>query len=186
MNFDNEKKQTLEKIDHSKKGSIDKQILSLIKKINSYPDYYTTSSCAGRILLIKKAEKKHEAEWLLSSHETVTYEEVKEKLNELPEKTVWFRMESPIIHLCTRTMEDADKIMLAANKAGLRRTGIISFRKRIVVELFIPEKMDVPISKDKKLLVDEDYLKYIIDLANNKLKKSRKRLKKFEKEFLSL
>ena len=67
--FENEKKQCLEKKDKSKKSSIDSPILNLVDKINSSKDYYTTSSCSGRIVLLeKKSDKKQESRWLLIIH----------------------------------------------------------------------------------------------------------------------
>ena len=58
MDFENNKRTFLAKTDKSKKGGIDEKILPLVSKINLSKDYYTTSSCAGRIILVKTAEKK--------------------------------------------------------------------------------------------------------------------------------
>ena len=71
-NFEKEKKDFLIKKDKSKKGIIDKEIKSLIDFINSLDNYYTTSSCSGRImLLIKKSDKKQDSSWLFSSHQKI-------------------------------------------------------------------------------------------------------------------
>ncbi|KAL2642169.1 hypothetical protein R1flu_009756 [Riccia fluitans] len=40
-----------EEVDKSRKGGVDIQIAELIRKINSHPQFYTTSSCSGRISL---------------------------------------------------------------------------------------------------------------------------------------
>ena len=47
--FDKQKEQSLKGIDHSKKGSFDAPIHDLIVFINSHKDFFTTSSCSGRI-----------------------------------------------------------------------------------------------------------------------------------------
>ena len=52
------KKGRLGRADKSSIGSIDKQILGLCEKINSNNDYYTLSSCSGRIVLIKETADK--------------------------------------------------------------------------------------------------------------------------------
>ncbi|MBW2966012.1 hypothetical protein KY342_02835, partial [Candidatus Woesearchaeota archaeon] len=52
MQFENQKKTFLKKIDKSKKGGIDKEIIPLVNKINNSRNYYTTSSCSGRIVLL--------------------------------------------------------------------------------------------------------------------------------------
>ena len=51
MAFDNEKKTYLPKADKSKKGDLDTKIIPLLNKFNSLPDYYTTSSCSGRVYI---------------------------------------------------------------------------------------------------------------------------------------
>ena len=84
MNFDNNKKTFLAKIDRSRKGSIDQEIISLVKLINSKKNYYTTSSCSGRIVLIKKrSEKKQDAEWLFVSHKKVKPNQIKDAIKNI-------------------------------------------------------------------------------------------------------
>jgi len=39
-------------VDKSRKGSVDQQILELVTAINLHPDFFTTSSCSGRAILI--------------------------------------------------------------------------------------------------------------------------------------
>ncbi|AJF62061.1 TPA: hypothetical protein HA239_05630 [Candidatus Woesearchaeota archaeon] len=183
MDFDNEKKQALNKLDKSKKGEIDVQILSLIKKVNKNPDYYTTSSCAGRVMILKESERKDGVEWVFSSHEAVKYSEIGRHLADVPEETLWFRMEPPIFHVCCRDINAAETLIKIANNSGFRRSGIIGIKKRIIVEILFPEKMDAPISEKGSMIVEEAYLKRLIYYANSKLKKTRKKLKIFEELF---
>jgi tRNA wybutosine-synthesizing protein 3 len=190
MNFSHEKKQALEKAfnsDKSKKGEIDKQILPLINLINKHPDYYTTSSCAGRIMLFKESRSgKKGSEWVFVSHDKVLFSQIIKHLTLLPEETLWLRMEPPILHICAKDMEAADKLLKFANDAGFRRSSILSFKKRIIIEIMIPEKLDAPVSENCKLLVSEDYIRTLLKHANLRLSISRKKLKKFEKEFTNL
>ena len=51
--FSQRKKDVLLKSDKSSIGNVDEKISSLCNKINSKEDFYTTSSCSGRILLMK-------------------------------------------------------------------------------------------------------------------------------------
>lgn len=46
------KKQCLNKLDLSKKGNIDEDIKTLVSFLNNSDNYFTTSSCSGRIILI--------------------------------------------------------------------------------------------------------------------------------------
>lgn len=43
-----------QKEDLSRKGSVDQPIVELVDYINSLDNYYTTSSCSGRILLFSE------------------------------------------------------------------------------------------------------------------------------------
>ena len=52
------KKAILKKLDKSSKGDWDEKIISLCDKINSNDNYYTTSSCSGRIIIMKDVVKK--------------------------------------------------------------------------------------------------------------------------------
>ncbi|MEM2131611.1 MAG: tRNA wybutosine-synthesizing 3 family protein [Candidatus Woesearchaeota archaeon] len=199
MAFQNQKKIALEKAfsnDKSKKGEIDKQILSTINLINSHPNFYTTSSCAGRIMLVKEGIKKNETNWLFVSHDYVKFRELKDIIKNienkkiektLPKEIVWFRMEAPILHICAENLDLADSLLKIANNSGFRRSALLSFKKRVIIEIFIPEKINTIFSKNKKIVVSKDYLKLLINEANSKLKKSREKVKKFEvlfKKFL--
>ena len=164
MNFLNEKKQALSKLDKSRKGDLDEHILNLVKLINNHPDYYTTSSCSGRIMFIKPSKIKHEAEWLFSSHEPIKLNDL--PLNKLPEETIWFRVEPPILHICAKDLDSAYYLLKKANELGFRRSALLSFKKRIIVEILFLEKMDVPFSKDIEL--SDEYLQLLIKEANNK------------------
>ena len=80
--FAKEKKDFLRKKDKSKKGSIDKDINPLVNEINSKDDYYTTSSCAGRIVLLEmKSRKKNECNWIFTKHDKVKFDEINNALN---------------------------------------------------------------------------------------------------------
>ena len=50
-NFEKQKRIATSGVDFSRKGSIDVKIVDLSLFINSEKDYFTTSSCSGRIIL---------------------------------------------------------------------------------------------------------------------------------------
>ena len=50
--FSQWKKQCLNKLDVSKKGSVDEDIAHVVSLLNSCEEYFTTSSCSGRVILI--------------------------------------------------------------------------------------------------------------------------------------
>ena len=49
LQFSSHKARALEKVDLSRKGSVDEAIMPMVKLLNSTDEYYTTSSCSGRI-----------------------------------------------------------------------------------------------------------------------------------------
>lgn len=46
------KAQCLSKADLSRKGSVDEDVIELVQLLNAREQFFTTSSCAGRILLL--------------------------------------------------------------------------------------------------------------------------------------
>lgn len=180
MTFETDKKIFLGKKDKSIKGEIDKEILPLIKKINSFPNYYTTSSCAGRIMLLMPSKRKQDTKWIFVKHDKVKFIEVKKNLKKIPKESVWFRQESFIIHVCCKTIDDAQKLLDIANKVGLKRAGIITTKNKILVELISTEHFDTIVAKNGKLLINDLFLKTLIEEANDKLEMNFRKLKKLE------
>ena len=178
--FDKEKKEFLAKKDKSRKGSIDDKIEKLVDKINSLDDFYTTSSCSGRILLltIPKSNKKNEVKYLFCSHKKIHYNEFKKLIKlKLPENIVWFMVQPAIVHVISKSPDNATKLLNLARDIGFRRSGIISIGKnKVVMELISTEKIDAIISKNGKLLIDENYFKVLVEEGNKKLEKTWKKI----------
>lgn len=177
MPFDNEKKNCLNKKDKSKKKAIDKDIKPLIDLINSLKDYYTTSSCSGRILLIeKKSDKKQDARFAFAEHKTANFKEIKESLKKLPKNDLWLKQESIIMHICCRNLEAAEKLLKIVRDLGIKRAGIININKRIIIEIIGTEAMETIIARDGKRLVNDDYLKILVKETNSKLERNKKKI----------
>jgi len=85
MGFDKEKKEFLSKKDKSRKGSVDNKIKKLVNKINSLPDFYTTSSCSGRILILAlpKSNKKNKVQHLFVSHRKIKFIQIEKIIRKL-------------------------------------------------------------------------------------------------------
>ena len=183
MNFEKEKKEFLAKKDKSKKGSIDDKIKRLVDKINSLPDFYTTSSCSGRILLlaIPRSNKKNEVEYLFCSHKKIKYNEIKKilKLKKELKNDVWFKVQPVIIHVACNDIKNTKKILNIARDIGFRRSGIISIGKnKVIMEIISTERIDAIVGKNRKLLIGEDYFKVLIKEGNKKLEKTWEKIDK--------
>jgi tRNA wybutosine-synthesizing protein 3 len=179
MTFELDKKNILGKIDKSQKGAIDKDIQELIDLINSKEDYYTTSSCSGRIVVIEMPEsgRKDEAKWLLVKHGPVTAEEIKEAVKS--EEDVWLKQEGMILHVCCKNIEAAEKLVNIAKNSGFKRTGMITVNKRYVVEVVSTENVSTILAKKGKILVTDEYLTELVSECNKKLKQNKKKIDKF-------
>jgi tRNA wybutosine-synthesizing protein 3 len=186
--FYKRKQDVLSKIDKSKKGSIDKDIKELVDLVNSLPDYYTTSSCSGRIFLLEvpDSKKKNEMEWLFVRHDPVTFDEIRTALSSMPKKNIWFKQESMIIHICCRDIDAADTMLTFCHDAGLKRAGIINLGKRIIVEAFGTERLDTIVAEKGNILVTDEYLRQLVVEANNKHALNLKRIEKLYSKFKEL
>jgi tRNA wybutosine-synthesizing protein 3 len=182
-NFLNEKKLFLAKPDKSLAGKADNAILPLIKSINFLENYYTTSSCAGRIVLIKEKGKKQKAAYLFRSHEHAKFEEIKKNLNDAVKKTketVYFKHEPAILHVACSTMVRAQELVNAARACGWKKSGIIASQNKIIAEIVSVEILSTPIAVDGKIIINEDYLKILVLETNKKLNITRKKIKNLE------
>jgi len=173
--------------DRSKKGDVDIQIKPLLDAINAHPDYYTTSSCAGRIDLFVEPEslKKHEGEWRFVSHDVVRFKELEPSLDKFPAQTTWFRMEGAILHVCCRDMTAAEQFLRLCKETGWKHSGIMSSSSsttgRIIIESTTSERMDVPIAKDNELFVPLKFVEFLVKEANDKLLRTREKMNRLEK-----
>lgn len=192
MDFDKSKEKVLDELylpDRSKKGNVDKAIIPLIDLINKHSDYYTTSSCSGRISIFTghDVKIKSEAKWLFVSHEQVNFDKIVDVLNDLPESMTSFRVEGLILHVACKTYEMAVKFLILCQNNGYKHTGIIAATKRFVVQVLGVERFDAPIARNNELMVSKNYIKFLLEEANKKLEKTHNSIERlylaFEKEF---
>jgi len=180
MLFERQKQQFLSKPDKSSAHEIDKAILPLVRLINSKKNFYTTSSCAGRIILIKETGKKQKNIFLFKSHEKISLNEIKNALNNAKcKETIYLKHEPCIMHIACNTFNDAIALTSAARNAGWKKSGIIS--RKNIVEMLSTEILAAPVADNGKILVSDAYLKFLVSEANKKLAGTRIKIKKLEK-----
>lgn len=187
ITFERRKEDILKKGDKSDIGEIDVKIRKLCEKINKKDNYYTLSSCSGRIVLIKNIDKKQGDLFVFRSHEKIGFNQLKKALEDYKDKKeskegLVFKQESPIIHVACKTLEDAEVILRKAQTAGMKHSGIISIAEnRIAVEIIGSEQLALPIINNGKILVNDDFLKILVEESNKRLEKSWQRIEKLEK-----
>jgi len=182
--FESFKKTTLDKINHDKssKGSIDEPILPLVNFINSLKDYFTTSSCSGRICINKEHDdlRKSHNVWVFKSHSLVDPREVI-SIKELPIRKASIRFETLILHVAARDILHAKRFLDVVRRAGLKRSGIFSVRQnKVMIECSSTEVMQAPFSDNGKILMNENYLMEFVEEANKKLLRANQKIKELE------
>ena len=144
-------------------------------------DYYTTSSCSGRIVLMLDKDKKTKDLFIRIYHDLISFEKLKENLNEINKKgLIKFKQEPCILHLACRGLNDAQELLDKAKLCGWKKSGIIASKSRFVVELNSTEKLEFPIIKNSKILVDDGFLKIVVKKSNENLKKSWRKIERLK------
>lgn len=180
--FELQKKRALEKLHEAiEKGEADEPMIDFLEKFNEKEHYYTTSSCAGRIIIFQDLGSKKDSDFIAKWHREIEFSDIVPFLGVLEGKKgiIWLRQEPLILHVVAKDLNHAILILDIAIKSGLKHSGIMVFKdQRYLVEINGTERLDVPIFEEK-ILVSEEYLRYLVKLANKKLVKSRITSKKF-------
>lgn len=181
-NFQQRKKEILSKKDKSSIGNWDEKVKSLCDKINKKENYYTTSSCSGRIIIMKDVNKKSPNLFEFVSHTSI---KLKSLLENLPKtKTnLKFKSEPPILHVSCKDLDSAKELLNNARNSGWKRSGIITLNKNIIVELISTEKIEFPLTRNGELLVDKKFLEIVLQKASNNLKKGWEKINKLKNSF---
>ena len=182
--FINLKNNALNKLNNAmNENKVDERIIKIINLINSNEDYYTSSSCAGRIVIIELPElgDKKKAKFLGKWHRKIEYSELTTSIKFANYGMLWILAQSPILHVITKSPLSADKLIKIAITSGFKNSGFKSYNDNIVIEICSTERLDSPIGKNGILYCNEEHLKLIVDISNHIIERSRKKLSIFEK-----
>ncbi len=171
-------------LEECEKGLVDFDIKDFLIEFNKLArDYFTTSSCSGRIILAETkrlalAKSSHEFRFIKKWHRPVTMDEILHVLREANYRNVWLLVRAPIIHFTARSIEHAYSILKIAQQAGFKHSGIISLREdgETVVEVQADDRLDVPLVIDGERLFSEHKLRALVDIANETLMIGKLRL----------
>ncbi|XP_016072303.1 PREDICTED: tRNA wybutosine-synthesizing protein 3 homolog isoform X2 [Miniopterus natalensis] len=154
------KAQSLNKADLSRKGSVDEGVAELVQLLNAREQYFTTSSCAGRILLLDGNINGFEVQkqnccWLLVTHKPCVKDDVIVALKKANGDAV-LKFEPLVLHVQCRQLQDA-QLLAVRSTHGL----------------------EVPLSHKGKLMVTEEYIDFLLKIANQKMEENKKRIERF-------
>ncbi len=177
-----EKAQSENKLDH--------EIMPILNMINDSREYYTSSSCAGRIVLLEIPQigDKKNARFLGKWHGTIEPDKILSATKKAKTGQLWLLAQPPIIHIAANNNETADKMVKIANASGFKNSGVKSIGKKTVVEVCSTERLDAPIGRDGLLFCNDEHLQMLVDIANEVIEKSTVKLHRFEqklKKYLS-
>lgn len=196
--FNQRKKDILLKIDKSAKGSWDFRIVDLCEKINRMNDYYTTSSCSGKCVIMEEKSGKDGSYYLWESHEFLDLKELKKVIstknsvlstkysvpstkNLVKNAVLKFKLQSPILFVVCKDISHAEKIFNLARESGFKETGIHITKKLIGVEIRSGEKLEFPLIDSGGVLVGEKFLEVLVKEVNRKLEFGWEKLEKLGK-----
>ncbi len=171
-----------------REGKVDEDIIGLLLLINSIKGIYTTSSCSGRIGIIEEPAlgAKPLSRWLIKVHRPIEFEEAKSALKDAREGLIFLKSQPPIFHVVAEDMEKAKKLHELGLASGFKYTTFKVISNRYLVEINATEYLTAPLGKDGKILVDEEYLRFAIEVGNSMLRRSKGRLARLEENFRKL
>jgi len=182
--FEDFKKKAMRKYKEAlDKGLVDEDAKPINDIINVNSNFYTTSSCAGRITIdgYNGEETKKEHVWIGKWHRTVEIKEIKERLKEIEKyETVYFRTDPFIFHIGCKDLRGAETLLEKARDIGLKRSGIIETRKRVMVEIIGLDELHVPLKFNGTEIVPLENIETLVNLINKKQEKNIERRKKLE------
>jgi len=197
--FDERKRQIFESVtngcDNSSIGKIDEHVINLCSLFFDSQNYVTTSSCSGRVSVYWEGpeDKKRSGKWLFVSHDKIDPAALRDQIGPIPQEEglTMFRFEGFVVHVEARELDSARELLTVALSCGYKNSGLViggsthekgNYFKRVMVGIRGTLKLEIPIAKDGKWIVDDDYLKFVGELANQKFDENQKRIAKFEEQ----
>ncbi|XP_071985353.1 tRNA wybutosine-synthesizing protein 3 homolog isoform X2 [Engystomops pustulosus] len=184
------KLQATRKTDLSKKGSVDKDIEDIVRDINLQDCFFTTSSCSGRIILIDESPdasivQKQNCSWLFVTHDLCRKEDAISGLQKASGDAV-LKFEPFVLHVQCRALEDAQLLHGVAIDSGFRNSGITVGKKgKIIMAVRSTHCLEVPLTRDGKILVSDEYIDFLVQTANQKMEENKRRIERFYSCLLS-
>lgn len=165
---------------------VDAGIADLLEQINALHGYYTSSSCAGRIVLLQipMIGDKQNASFLGIWHRAIQPDEVRQAVRQASFGLLWLLAQSPIIHIGAETLTLANRMVKTAVSCGFKNSAVKSTEKKIIIEISSTERLDAPIGREGLLFCDEEYLNLLVEIANEVIKRSQVKIDKLAEKLV--
>ena len=153
---------------------IDPLMIDISNFIAGTKNYFTTSTCSGRITLmdLDESEKKREGAFFRKWHRTVSFNEVWEGIeDEKNTGNLWFKQDGFVFLIGTNTLENATRLLEFCRRSGVKKFGINNIKDgKIHIEVYGTQHMSVPVKEKNERLVEKEYVKRLVTIANRKWK----------------
>ena len=163
---------------------VDEGVLQILELINRIEGFYTSSSCAGRIVLLQIPQigDKRGATFLGIWHRTIECKELKAAETKATKGLLWLLAQAPILHIGAQTLELAEKMIKTAISCGFKNSAVKSLGKKIRIEICSTERLDAPIGRDGCLFCEDEYLSLLVEISNEVIERSGKKMALFAKK----
>ena len=163
---------------------VDEGILHILDLINHIEGFYTSSSCAGRIVLLEIPQigDKRGAKFLGIWHRTIELNELKAAATNATKGVLWLLAQAPILHIRAQTLDLANTMVKTAVSCGFKNSAVKSTGKKIRIEICSTERLDAPIGRDGCLYCEENHLSLLVEISNEVIERSRKKMSRFIKK----
>ncbi|MFH1013339.1 MAG: hypothetical protein V1769_02380 [Thermoplasmatota archaeon] len=170
--------------DASAEQKVDEGVLPILSLINGIEGFYTSSSCAGRIVLLEIPQigDKRGAMFLGVWHRTIEPKELKAAATKATTGLLWLLAQAPILHIGAQTLELADRLVKTAISCGFKNSSVKSTGKKIRIEICSTERLDAPIGRDGCLFCEKEYLSLLVEISNEVIERSQKKIGRFAKK----
>lgn len=198
--FDSARLRTLEYLtdaskDRSPKGSIDVPMWPFMDTLHKSADYFTTSSCSGRIAAFgvhaagpgadstthpDATSLKGRGNWLFVSHGLIdpcgVASQIESALHAQPYELVLLKVEPAIVHVRARTVDHAQALLAAVKGEGARESGLWAGAKPAIQLRSTALAMEVPLVLGTARIVPAASLETLLRHANERLADNMARL----------
>jgi len=165
-------------------GKVDEGVLLILDLINKIGGFYTSSSCAGRIVLLQIPQigDKRGARFLGVWHHTIEVDELRAASRKATTGLLWLLAQAPILHIGAETLQLADKMVKTAISCGFKNSAVKSLGKKIIIEICSTERLDAPIGRDACLFCDEKHLSLLVEISNEVIGRSQEKMGRLTKK----
>ncbi|MCE4617112.1 MAG: hypothetical protein F7C32_00795 [Desulfurococcales archaeon] len=151
-------------------GYLDPGIDDILEAFFAKEGLYTTSSCIGRITLVKGSRywSRDEAIIVYKKHGHVSMETVASFIEDPAIDTLWIRVTGPIFHISAYDMRWAKWVLELGRKSGFKHSGIFSIPENgfLTVEMISSVQATHLLKIDGHVISGEGSLRHIVRLFN--------------------